>query len=110
MFPEPRLDMVDHRGRIFGKYEKLSFFILLKKDRDCTAIRQALPLKDVELLSVSRGDHKDIRRLQHPSYGDRLRDLGLFNLEKTLERPHCNIPVLEWSLHTGGRHGLIVIG
>ena len=57
---------------------------------------------------------KIIRGLEHLSYKDRLRELGLFNLEKAPGRPHCDLPVLEGSLQAGVGtnflHGLIVTG
>jgi len=50
--------------------------------------------KDMELLeSVQRRTMKMIRRLEHLSNGDRLRELGLINLEKVPRRPYSGIPV-----------------
>ena len=51
---------------------------------------------------VQRRAMKMIRGLEHLSYEDRLRELGLFSLEKAARRPHCSLPVLEGSLQAGG--------
>ena len=52
--------------------------------------------KDVELLKgVQRRATKMIQGLEHLSYEDRLRDLGL---EKAAERPHRGLSVVEGSI------------
>ena len=53
-----------------------------------------------------------LRGLEHLSYEDRLRELGLFSLEK--RRPHCSLPVFEGGLKESWERdslsGSIVIG
>ena len=39
-----------------------------------------------------------ISGLEHLSYKERVREVGLFRLEKALRRPHCSLPVPEGGL------------
>ena len=49
----------------------------------CIQFRGPQHQKDTELLKLVQGSAtKMIRKLQHLAYGDRLRELGLFGLEK----------------------------
>jgi len=49
--------------------------------------------------SGSRGGHEDAQRMEHLSYGDRLRAGGVQpGEEKATGRPHCGLPVLKGRL------------
>ena len=55
--------------------------------------------KGVELLvRVQWWATKMIRHLEHLSYEDRLRELGLFSLGKAERRPHCILSVFKKGL------------
>ena len=55
--------------------------------------------KDMELLDrVQSRAAKMIRGLEHLSYEERLRELGLFSLEKAPGRPYSSLPVLKGGL------------
>ena len=56
--------------------------------------------KHTELLEwVHRRATKMIRGLDHLPFGNKLRELVLFNLEKTLEEPYSSLPVPEGGLY-----------
>lgn len=50
-----------------------------------------------------------IRRLEHLSYEEQLRELGLFSVkEQAPGRPHCGPLIGEESLYTGGRQNFFM--
>ena len=56
----------------------------------CIQVWEPQQKKDVKLLGTSpEVNTKMLRGLEHLSYEDKLRELGLFSLEETPGRPHC---------------------
>ncbi|PKU41148.1 hypothetical protein llap_8553 [Limosa lapponica baueri] len=65
----------------------------------CVQLWSLWRMKDMDLLEwIQRRAMRMIRGLEHLSYEDRLRELGLFSLEKAPGRPYSSLPVPEGDL------------